>query len=49
MNALRSSPVARGLRVVHHAAASCNVLAVNTPVLLHLYLIVDIDRRVPLQ
>jgi len=32
------------LRVVPRSAAFCNVLTVNIPLLLHLYLIVGIDR-----
>jgi len=36
--------VAPGLRVVPRSAAFCNVLTVNIPLLLHLYLIVGIDR-----
>jgi hypothetical protein len=36
--------VAPGLRVVPRSAAFCNLLTVNIPLLLHLYLIVGIDR-----
>ena len=36
--------VAPGLRLLPRSAAFCNVPTVNIPILLHLYLIVRIDR-----